>query len=195
MQVRGSIVQPVDGLYACGHHDHNGFPFYSKADGSAFLFWRPKGGKWVIGDALDDSTGVRVQAPSPDGSAGPSTANAWSAWNGNEWALESTLQVTRRPSCLAPRAAVFFGNGFSVVSTVSVVLWFNRGFCANTVVLPTQTQTLRVAPGCENLQMHHKILAMSRASANSHRRARSAEKKNEEERRRWLYKKRRWQSC
>jgi len=131
--VQGSTNQPqINGFYARSDQIENEFPVYTKQ--GLVLYWQgSSGGQWIIADAI--GSGLRATEPSntsPDGATGPSTSG-WNALNGNQWAPESTLRVTRRASFLASHTAGFFANGFSLMSMVSMVLWFNHGFSALTL--------------------------------------------------------------
>ena len=144
--VQGSANQPsINGHYSRSNQTENGFPVYTKQ--GLVLWWArhgTRGGQWSISDAI--GSGFRATEPvntSPSGTSGPSTSG-WNTWHGNQWVLESTLHVmSGRKSCMAYRIAGFFTNGFSLVSMVSMVLWFNHGFLTLTpwFCLPRGTKT------------------------------------------------------
>ena len=93
--VQGSTNQPtINGHYTRSNQTENGFPVYKKKD--LVLYWHgTNGGQWNIADAI--GSGFRASDTSPDGAVGPSTSG-WKTWDGNQWALESTLHVTGRPA-------------------------------------------------------------------------------------------------
>ena len=94
-RVQGSTNQPqINGFYARSDQIQNGFPVYTKQ--GLVLHWQGSSvGQWIIADAI--GSGVRASDTSPDGAVGPSTSG-WQTWDGNQWALESTLHVTGRPA-------------------------------------------------------------------------------------------------
>ena len=95
-RVQGSTNQPqINGFYTRSDLTENGFPVYTKHD--KVMYWHgTNGGQWNIADAI--GSGCRASNTSPDdGADGPSTSG-WKTWDGNQWALESTLHVTGRPA-------------------------------------------------------------------------------------------------
>ena len=93
--VQGSANQPqINGFYTHSDLVENGFPVYTK-QGKVMYWHGTNGGQWDIADAID--SGWRASDNSPDGAVGPSTSG-WQTWDGNQWALESTLHVTGRPA-------------------------------------------------------------------------------------------------